>query len=65
MSAITLDRVIGAMRMMTSHLRVVYGSIGTVNGTCDHVCGVLVNVSCSDRAGGRYMCMAMHICIWI
>ena len=50
--AITLHRVIGMIRVMTSHLGVVYGSLGTVKSACDHVCGVLANVSCSDGAGG-------------
>ena len=56
MHAIPLYSIIGAIRVMASHLGVVYGSVGTINSACDCVHGVLVNVRCSDGVGGRYMC---------
>ena len=46
-----------------SHLGVFYGSGGIVDNTCDRVRGVLVNVSCSDWVGARYIYIAMRICV--
>ena len=56
MHAIWLYRVIGVIRVMASHLKVVYGG-GMVDSVCDCVCGMSVNVSCSDGVGGRYIYM--------
>ena len=55
MYVISLYRVIGVIRVMALHSGVLYGSGDMANSPCDHVCGVLVNVSYSDEAGGRYV----------
>ena len=51
--------MIEVIRVVTSHLGAVYRNVGTINSLCDCVCGVSVNVSCSDGAGEGHMHTAM------
>ena len=52
MCMISLYKVIGVIRVMALRLGVLNGSCDMVNSAYDCVCGVLANVSCSDRLGG-------------
>ena len=52
MLVILLYRVIGRIRMMTLHLRMLNGEIDTINRTWDHLRDVSVKVSCPADLGG-------------
>ena len=65
MLAISLYRVSGRIRMMTLHLEVVNGGYDMVGRTWDHVCDMMAMIRCPSDLGGRYMCTALCICIWM
>ena len=53
---ISLYWAIGMIRVMALHLVVLNRRGDMDDSTCDHVCGVLENVNCSDGLGGD-ICM--------
>ena len=58
MLAISLYRVIGRIRMMTLHLGVLNGEIGTRDRTQDRLCDVSAKINCPADSGGG-------ICTWL
>ena len=55
---ISLYRVIGRIGMMTLHLGVLNGEIGTTGRAWDCFCDVFAMISCSGGPGGG-------ICMWL
>ena len=61
MLAISLYRVIGRIRMMTSHLGVLNGEIDMMDRIRDHLCDVSAKVSCPANSGGGILLgICMH-----
>ena len=61
MLVILLYRVIGRIRMMTLHLGVLNGEIGTRDRTQDRLCDVLTKISCPPDLGGG---ICARLCIY-